>query len=109
MSKDSTRHEKSNDVGWDVVRLHYEVRVVIVMVSPATDLNVELATVLLRANTVPAHHRQNGRRFEMGSLAHPETIRAVSEAARESRLCRSPFSRATRDAQMQGSVFLRPK
>src|SRR5437899_12833958 len=88
--------------------LQSESGVVLVMVPPAADFNVELATVLLRANTVPAHHRQNGRRFEMGSLAHPETIRAVSEAARESRLCRSPFSQATRDAQMQGSVFVRP-
>src|SRR3954454_1095772 len=96
MRKDSTRRLKSNAIGWNVVRLYDKVRVVIIMVPPVTDLNVELTPVLLGADAVPAHHRQNSRGFEMRSIAHPEAIRAVSQAAREFHLCRRRFSRATR-------------
>src|SRR5229473_6599470 len=47
------RHPKGNKVSWNVVRLDNIMYVVIIKVSPATKLNVQLASVALCANPVP--------------------------------------------------------
>lgn len=49
MRKDSGRNSKSHNVGGNVIRLDHIVRVIVIDVSPAAKLNVQFATVLLRA------------------------------------------------------------
>src|SRR5271163_4488242 len=47
------RRPKSNKVSWNVVRLDNIMYVVIIEVSPATKLNVQLVPVALCTNAVP--------------------------------------------------------
>src|SRR5262249_30905805 len=61
-----------------IIRLDDVLRIIAVWVSPAANLDVYFAVVLVCARVIKCEHNKSGRGLELRSIAHGESIRSIS-------------------------------
>ncbi len=108
MSKRAGRSEEAVDVGRHVIGLDDVLGILTLRIAPTGDFHVKFAVICVAARIVPSEQVQRDRWLQLRRITQDETIQAVAETSRETRLRTDPPFVFSGDAQMKRTVGVGP-